>query len=292
MFEKLSNFFNKMTKPEVKELASKDAAKERLHLVLMQDRANVSVDFLELMKQEIIDVIKKYIVVDENAIDVRLTNQEKEDGTSGAPSLYANIPIINIKNDVKAEKIKDGTLVYENGELGKNIVVEENVNNSIQKENSFKEFENAEKSSDKTNETDGMKVIELGEPKILVEETKVSENIVEENVSSTSDIVESEISDENNKEKDLDIPQIDDLSTITVELDEVEAESLEPILDFPDDEEDDDDDVTFDDLLKRAEEEEAIQNLNCNNEKNMDFSKENNNKKSVKTKKGAKHKKS
>lgn len=82
MFEKLSNFFNKMTKPEVKELASKDAAKERLHLVLMQDRANVSVDFLELMKQEIIDVIKKYIVVDENAIDVRLTNQEKEDGTS------------------------------------------------------------------------------------------------------------------------------------------------------------------------------------------------------------------
>ncbi len=39
--------------------SSKDAAKERLHLVLMQDRANVSADFLELMKQEIIDVIKK-----------------------------------------------------------------------------------------------------------------------------------------------------------------------------------------------------------------------------------------
>ena len=38
---------------------SKDAAKERLHLVLMQDRANVSADFLELMKQEIIEVIKK-----------------------------------------------------------------------------------------------------------------------------------------------------------------------------------------------------------------------------------------
>ena len=38
---------------------SKEAAKERLHLVLMQDRANVSADFLELMKQEIIEVIKK-----------------------------------------------------------------------------------------------------------------------------------------------------------------------------------------------------------------------------------------
>ena len=74
MFEKLGNFFNKMIKPEVKELTSKDAAKERLHLVLMQDRANVSVDFLELMKQEIIDVIKKYIVIDESSIDVSYTH--------------------------------------------------------------------------------------------------------------------------------------------------------------------------------------------------------------------------
>ncbi|MCI8700348.1 MAG: cell division topological specificity factor MinE [Clostridia bacterium] len=80
---------------------SKDAAKERLHLVLMQDRANVSADFLELMKQEIIEVIKKYIEVDENAIDVRLTNKENEDGTNGAPALYANIPIMNIKDEVR-----------------------------------------------------------------------------------------------------------------------------------------------------------------------------------------------
>ena len=69
----------------------------------MQDRANVSADFLEMMKQEIIDVIKKYIEVEENEIDVRLTNEVKEDGTTGAPSLYANIPIVNIRNDMKKE---------------------------------------------------------------------------------------------------------------------------------------------------------------------------------------------
>ena len=62
----------------------------------MQDRANVSADFLEMMKQEIIDVIKKYIEVEESEIDVRLTNEVKEDGTTGAPSLYANIPILNV----------------------------------------------------------------------------------------------------------------------------------------------------------------------------------------------------
>lgn len=119
MFENLGHFFKRMVKTEQqKELGSKDAAKERLHLVLMQDRANVSADFLELMKQEIIDVIKKYIVVDEEAIDVRLTNQSNDDGTNGAPSLYANIPIVNIKNDMMAEKIKDFEGVDFNKEMG------------------------------------------------------------------------------------------------------------------------------------------------------------------------------
>ena len=104
MFENIIKFFKNIGKKEDKKQAqenSKDAAKERLHLVLMQDRANVSADFLELMKQEIIDVIKKYIEIDEKEIDVRLTNKENEDGTNGAPALYANIPILNIKNDAR-----------------------------------------------------------------------------------------------------------------------------------------------------------------------------------------------
>jgi cell division topological specificity factor len=107
MFESIMNFIKKVTKKEEQTLKSKDAAKERLHLVLMQDRANVSADFLDLMKQEIIEVIKKYIDIDENAMDVRLTNKENGDGTNGAPALYANIPILSIKDenkkDIKAE---------------------------------------------------------------------------------------------------------------------------------------------------------------------------------------------
>ena len=103
MFENITKFFKKITKKQNIASSSKDTAKERLHLVLMQDRANVSADFLDLMRQEIIDVIKKYIEVDESAIDVRLTNKENEDGTNGAPALYANIPIINIKEEAKKE---------------------------------------------------------------------------------------------------------------------------------------------------------------------------------------------
>lgn len=135
MFEKLSNFFKGLTKKEKKQEqnTSKDTAKERLHLVLMQDRANVSADFLELMKQEIIDVIKKYIEVDEEAIDVRLTNKANEDGTTGAPALYANIPIMNIKHEmnkkeeiIKEEKEESQEEVTENKEETEKQEVKEN----------------------------------------------------------------------------------------------------------------------------------------------------------------------
>ncbi len=143
MFENLLNFLKKLGKSDKKETTgSKNKAKERLHLVLMQDRANVSADFLEMMKQEIIDVIKKYIEVEESEIDVRLTNEVKEDGTTGAPSLYANIPILNVRNDMKKdieeekkeekkeeaireEEVKEETKEEEEEEEKKEEVVEE-----------------------------------------------------------------------------------------------------------------------------------------------------------------------
>lgn len=101
MFENLKNIFKKNKKREMLKSNSKDTAKERLHLVLMQGRANVSADFLDLMRKEIIEVIKKYIDIDEKAMDVRLTTETNEEGVQGAPALYANIPIINIKDEAR-----------------------------------------------------------------------------------------------------------------------------------------------------------------------------------------------
>ncbi len=153
MFENIKKFFNKTRrKEEKKEIASsKDAAKERLHLVLMQDRANVSADFLELMKQEIIEVIKKYIEVDEKAIDVRLTNKENEDGTNGAPALYANIPIITIKNEARKLDKKEEPKEQEEQKKDKPEKVEEpkKLEEEIQEEKK-KEKEEPKKQEKKT----------------------------------------------------------------------------------------------------------------------------------------------
>ena len=163
MFENIMNFFKKLNKKETKVASnSKEAAKERLHLVLMQDRANVSADFLELMKQEIIEVIKKYIDVDESAIDVRLTNKENGDGTHGAPALYANIPILNIKNE--ARKVDAKTVTTEEKKSDKKIVEKENKkdkkdNNIEDKQEEEKiEEDKSKKSNSETEETTDLNV--------------------------------------------------------------------------------------------------------------------------------------
>lgn len=169
MFESIMNFFKKLGKSENKETKSKETAKERLHLVLMQDRANVSADFLEMMKQEIIEVIKKYIEVDEKEIDVRLTNEVKADGTTGAPSLYANIPIVNIKNEKKQE------MENEQEETSKEQKKEEKAEDKKQEDKKIFE-EEIEIKEEQKNEKENEKVKQEDNKEEIVQENNNIEN--------------------------------------------------------------------------------------------------------------------
>jgi cell division topological specificity factor len=80
---------------------SKDVAKDRLKLVLIHDRANVSPQFLEMLKSEIIKVITNYMDIDEGALDIQLTKTKSDDGENFVPALYASIPIRNIRKSGK-----------------------------------------------------------------------------------------------------------------------------------------------------------------------------------------------
>lgn len=185
MFEGLTSFFKKVVKnnPKLEESStSKDAAKERLHLVLMQDRANVSADFLDLMKQEIIDVIKKYVDIDDKEIDVRLTNQANDDGTNGAPALYANIPIINIKNGVIGEKMRENSA---------QMTIEDLV--KAQEDQDKEKEEKKEQEVEEEKKEEVPEVIELGEPKEEEKEKEEQEEKPEE--------IKEEVKEENNNEE-------------------------------------------------------------------------------------------
>ncbi len=155
MFENIIKIFKKGKKNKTLNSNSKDTAKERLHLVLMQDRANVSADFLDLMRKEIIEVIKKYIDIDERSMDVRLTTETNEDGTQGAPALYANIPIINIKDETrKMSKVN----TVNNKEDEENKVAEaEKKEETLKKENNTEEDAHQnEKQKDEDNSTEDL----------------------------------------------------------------------------------------------------------------------------------------
>lgn len=79
------------------DVSSKDIAKERLRLILVHDRANVSPKFLEMIKSQLIDMISDYMEIDEEGLEVKLTRMDKEKDIT-VPALVANIPIKKVKH--------------------------------------------------------------------------------------------------------------------------------------------------------------------------------------------------
>ncbi len=196
MFESLKNIFKKNKKRDLIKSNSKDKAKERLHLVLMQDRANVSADFLDLMRREIIEVIKKYIDIDEAAMDVRLTTQSDEDGVQTAPALYANIPIINIKDETRklSKTNQENKLPTEppktenNNEEQKNKEKLEENNKTINSESKVENNDTTNRESSVKNENDANKDTaskdgeEKNEPENSNPQPENSKNETKENI--------------------------------------------------------------------------------------------------------------
>lgn len=77
---------------------SKDVAKERLKLILIHDRAKVSPELLESIKEDILTVLSKYVEIDSGEIDVKVTTTEEIQGDT--PALIASIPIKRMKTNI------------------------------------------------------------------------------------------------------------------------------------------------------------------------------------------------
>lgn len=72
---------------------SGDIAKDRLKLLLISDRANCSPDIMEMIKNDIIQVISKYMEIDAEGLDIQITQTDSDGGNGAVPALFANIPI-------------------------------------------------------------------------------------------------------------------------------------------------------------------------------------------------------
>ena len=85
MLELLSRIFGKDSS------SSKDIARERLRLVLVHDRSMVSPEIINALRDDLIQVIQKYMDID---LESLLVNIEGEDNSV---ALIANIPIKGLK---------------------------------------------------------------------------------------------------------------------------------------------------------------------------------------------------
>ncbi len=81
-----------------KKKSSGNVAKDRLKLVLVSDRANCSPEIMEQIKNDIINVISKYVEIDVEGLDIKITQTESEGNNGSVPALYANIPIRDLRN--------------------------------------------------------------------------------------------------------------------------------------------------------------------------------------------------
>ncbi len=76
-----------------------NTAKDRLKLVLVSDRAACSPDIMEKIKNDIIEVISKYVEIDKEGLDIQITTARDGGRGNDAPAICANIPIKETKTD-------------------------------------------------------------------------------------------------------------------------------------------------------------------------------------------------
>ena len=185
VYKKVLSFFNS----EPKEENSKDTACNRLKLVLMQDRAKMEPALMEKMREEMIEVISKYVEIDKEALDLNL----EAEGESFA--LMLNIPVLRAKTREEIEAA-EGISLDEDDE-DDDLVEEDNTENEEEEE------------TEEENEDETVKEGETDKKSLIVEVEKFDVEITEDETSDNE--AQAEIEEEITKEADVSLTQ-DDLS--------------------------------------------------------------------------------
>ncbi len=87
----LFNFFKR------KKDSPRENAKDRLRLILIHDRVELSPEILINMREEILNVISRYVEVDQDELEIKMTQVEGDNEENNSPALVANIPIRSVK---------------------------------------------------------------------------------------------------------------------------------------------------------------------------------------------------
>lgn len=77
---------------------SGEIARHRLKMLLISDKVHCSPRLLEMVKDEMINVLSKYMEIDSGHVELEMTRMETAGARETMPALFANIPIRAIPN--------------------------------------------------------------------------------------------------------------------------------------------------------------------------------------------------
>ncbi len=134
-----------------------ETATNRLQVILMHDRTKLDPLIMNKMREELIDIFSKYVVIDKEQLEIGLKNE------GDAVALMLNIPVVRAKTEEELNEIRK-----------KLQEEEEKVNDSEDKEDEEDE-ELEETTSEEESETEEVQEDEIIEEVIVEEEASEEE---------------------------------------------------------------------------------------------------------------------
>lgn len=171
LYNKVVSFFHQ-TDNEASN--AKDVACNRLKLVLMQDRTNLTPAIMDRMRKELIELLSKYVELDKELLDL---NFEHEDNQM---ALMLSIPVIRAKNEEEIQEMIDK---------------EEEEKKLLEEAESEEEDDDDDETSEENDENDDTDEDEDDE----TEDEKIENEIDEEVEEVVEECIEEEIEEEKEK---------------------------------------------------------------------------------------------
>lgn len=121
IFKELCNrILNLFKQTESEEINAKDVARNRLRVVLMQDRTNLTPELLQRMRRELVELLSKYVEMDKDALELNFDQEGNQ------MALMLSIPVIRAKDEAEIEEALSKEDSNEDGETSE----EDNEDNS------------------------------------------------------------------------------------------------------------------------------------------------------------------
>ena len=132
LYNKVLGFFRQTDVEQEKE-STKETACNRLRVVLMQDRTNLTPELMERMRREMVDLLSKYVEMDKDALELNL----EQDGDQVA--LMLSIPVIRAKDEDEIKAALEAEDKQKESEEDEELTEEEKNINEDSEDNSENE---------------------------------------------------------------------------------------------------------------------------------------------------------